>query len=50
MIAILVLGGLDVLAISTTSLIGQYASAESQNVSSANVTSADTNVLYKLTI
>jgi hypothetical protein len=50
MTAILVLVGLVVLAIATTSLIGPYASPENQNVSSINVTSADTNVLYNLTI
>ena len=51
MTAILVLVvGLNVLAITTTSLIGPYASAENQNVSSVNVTSADTNALYNLTI
>jgi hypothetical protein len=36
------------IAITTTSLIGQYASAENQNVSSVNVTSVD--ILYNLTI
>ena len=45
MTAILVLVGLDVLAITTTRLIGQYASAKNQNVSSINVTNADTKVL-----
>jgi hypothetical protein len=47
MTAILVLVGLDVLAITTTSLIGLYAS-ENLNVSSVNVTRAD--ILYNLTI
>jgi hypothetical protein len=50
MIASLVLVGLAVLAMTTTSLIGPYVSAENQNTSSVNVTSGDTNVLYNLTI
>jgi hypothetical protein len=50
MIASLVLVGLAVLAMTTTSLIGPYVSTENQNTSSVNVTSGDTNVLYNLTI
>ena len=50
MTASLVLVGLAVLAISTTSLIGPYVLAENQNTNSVNVTSGDTNVLYNLTI
>ena len=48
MTAIFVLVGSDVFGMATTSLVGQYASAENQNVSSVNVKSAD--ILYNLTI
>ena len=49
--AVLILVGFIVLAMTmiTTGLIGSEASAQNQNVSSANVTSADANALYNLT-
>jgi hypothetical protein len=48
---VLILVGFNVLAMTmtTTSLIGLQASGQNQNVSSANVTSADANALYNLT-
>ena len=48
---VLILVGFTVLAMTmiTTGLIGSQASAQNQNVSSANITSADANALYNLT-
>jgi hypothetical protein len=48
---VLILVGFNVLAVTiiTTTLIGSQASAQNQNVSSANITSADANALYNLT-
>jgi hypothetical protein len=48
MTAIFGLVGSDVFGMATTSLVGPYASAENQNVSSVKVKSAD--ILYNLTI
>lgn len=50
-ITVLILVGFNVLAVTmiTTTLIGSQASAQNQNVSSANITSADANTLYNLT-
>ncbi|MFY9567008.1 MAG: hypothetical protein WAM27_11510 [Nitrososphaeraceae archaeon] len=47
----MILVGFNVLAVTmiTTTLIGSQASAQNQNVSSANITSADANALYNLT-
>ena len=47
----MILVGFNVLAVTmiTTALIGSQASAHNQNVSSANITSADANALYNLT-
>ena len=47
---VLILVGFHVLAVTmiTTTLIGSQASAQNQNVSSANITSADANALYNL--
>ena len=48
---VLILVGFNVLAMTmtTTGLIGSQASAQNQNMGSANVTSADANALYNLT-
>jgi hypothetical protein len=48
---VLILVGFNLLAVTmiTTTLIGSQASAQNQNVSSANITSADANALYNLT-
>ena len=50
-ITVLILVGFNVLAMTmtTTDLIGSQASAQNQNMGSANVTSADANALYNLT-
>ena len=48
---VLILVGFNVLAMTmtTTDFIGSQASAQNQNMGSANVTSADANALYNLT-
>jgi hypothetical protein len=49
---VLILVGFNVLAVTmiTTTLIRSQASAQSQNVSSANITSADANALLQFDI
>ena len=50
-ITVLIVVGFNVLAMTmtTTGLIGSQASAQNQNMGSANITSADANALYNLT-